>query len=438
MFGKKDSPGRHRGPVFFGMEAYSIIAVALIIASLGALINKRFIRVSSESIGLLLGGLVMAVALLIFEQFVPGTVDRILRPVADLDFSVIVLDLLLGFLIFAGAYSSDTRSLSRERMPILVFATIGILISTFAVGFLTKMTLDFVGIEVPLLHCLLFGALISPTDPVAVLAILKGTAVPKSLQADIAGESLLNDGVAVVVFTTIYFIAQSGAGGGAAGLGFSDIAMTFGREVLGGLVLGWIVGWLGIRAIKLAASSNIDVLITVALVMGGYAIAHYLEVSGPLAMVVSGLMISKVFDIAGSSKSEKEHLDVFWEALDSIFNAVLFSLLGLLLLSLSRNDYEGRYLLACLLVIPVVLLSRLISLAFTIPLTSLRKTMGTKKAFLLTWGGLRGGISVALALSLQEEMSKDIIVYLTYGVVVFSVVVQGLTIGKLVTKLGLK
>lgn len=420
------------------MEAYSIIALALVIASIGALINRRVFRVSADSIGLLLGGLLMAFGVLVFEQFVPGSVERVLRPVRDLDFSVIVLDFLLGFLVFAGAYSSNTKTLGRERVPILVFATIGIVISTFVVGLLTKMALSLIGIEISLLHCLLFGALISPTDPVAVLAILRKTSVPDSLQADIAGESLLNDGVAVVIFSTIFFLAQGEAGGAAGGTGIMDVVKIFLREVVGGVVLGGLAGWLGIRAIRLAESSNIDVLITVALVMGAYATAHYIEVSGPLAMVVAGLAISRAFDVAGSDKSEKEHLDIFWDALDAIFNAVLFCLLGLLLLSLSEVDFKPIYLLACVIVIPVVLVSRLVSLGFTIPLTSLRKNMGKEKACLLTWGGLRGGISVALALSLQDGMSREIIVFLTYGVVVFSVVVQGLTIGKLVKRLGLK
>ena len=420
------------------MEAYSIIALALVIASIGALINRRVFRVSADSIGLLLGGLLMAFGVLVFEQFVPGSVERVLRPVRDLDFSVIVLDFLLGFLVFAGAYSSNTKTLGRERVPILVFATIGIVISTFVVGLLTKMALSLIGIEISLLHCLLFGALISPTDPVAVLAILRKTSVPDSLQADIAGESLLNDGVAVVIFSTIFFLAQGEAGDAAGGTGIMDVVKIFLREVVGGVVLGGLAGWLGIRAIRLAESSNIDVLITVALVMGAYATAHYIEVSGPLAMVVAGLAISRAFDVAGSDKSEKEHLDIFWDALDAIFNAVLFCLLGLLLLSLSEVDFKPIYLLACVIVIPVVLVSRLVSLGFTIPLTSLRKNMGKEKACLLTWGGLRGGISVALALSLQDGMSREIIVFLTYGVVVFSVVVQGLTIGKLVKRLGLK
>ena len=420
------------------MEAYTIIAVALVIASIGALINKRFLGLSADSIGLLLGGLLMAFGVLAVEQFIPGSVDRVLSPVRNLNLSAIILDFLLGFLIFAGAYSSNTKTLVRERVPILVFATVGIVISTFVVGFLTKMVLTLLGIDVPLIHCLLFGALISPTDPVAVLSILRKTSVPDSLQADIAGESLLNDGVAVVVFSTIFLIAGGDVDGAKVDPGFTDVAILFLRDVVGGLILGWIAGWLGIKAIRLAASSNIDILITVALVMGAYSLAHFTEVSGPLAMVAAGLVISRAFDVHGEDKGEKQHLDIFWEALDAIFNAVLFSMLGLLLISLSEKKFEPVYLLACVAIIPVVLLGRLVSVSLTMPLTSLRKIKAKQKACLLTWGGLRGGISVALALSLQDGMSREIVVFLTYAVVVFSVVFQGLTIGKLVKWLDLK
>jgi CPA1 family monovalent cation:H+ antiporter len=300
------------------------------------------------------------------------------------------------------------------------------------VGGLIWLALYPLHIEVPFLHCLLFGALISPTDPIAVLAILKQAGVPKNLEADVAGESLLNDGVAVVVFLSIYHLAESGAGGH---FGPGDVAMLFVREVIGGTALGMLLGWFGYRALKSAMQPTLDILITLAVVMGGYALAGAFHFSGPLAMVAAGLVMSSALSKDMLNLEEQEHVDIFWESVDEILNAVLFVMVGLVLLNLAE-DYQAPFILAGLLAIPVVLVSRLISVGVSVSLTKLRCGTPGRTITLLTWGGLRGGISIALALSLHSDgMSRELIVYMTYIVVLFSVVFQGLTVGRLVRRL---
>ena len=327
--------------------------------------------------------------------------------------------------------------MARERWPIVLFATAGILISTFVVGGAMWGILSAIGLSIPFLHCLLFGALISPTDPIAVLAILKTTGVPRSLQADIAGESLLNDGVAVVVFLTLFQLAggMGAAHGPAAEFGVVQVLTLFGREVMGGIVLGAIGGWLANLALRIARNDAIDILITVATVMTVYAAAWKLHVSGPLALVVVGIMVALAINSDRTDPEERDHLETFWEAIDHLLNAVLFTLMGFVILSLV-DTFKPAYLLAGLLAIPVVLGARLVSLGITLPLTSLRCGNVKSTISLLTWGGLRGGISIALALSLQPDMSRELIVFVTYIVVVFSILVQALSIGKLVQKLG--
>ncbi len=297
--------------------------------------------------------------------------------------------------------------------------------------------LDAIGLGIPFLHCLLFGALISPTDPIPVLAILKTTGVPRSLQADIARESLLNDGVAVVVFLALFQLAGGMIGeyGHAGGFGVTEVLALFGREVIGGVIPGAIGGWLACLALRIAKNDAIDILITVATVMTVYAAAWKLHVSGPLALVVVGIMVALAMNNDRTDPEERDHLETFWEAIDHLLNAVLFTLMGFVLLSLVES-FELGYLLAGLIAIPVVLGARLVSLGITLPLTSLRCGNVKSTISILTWGGLRGGISIALALSLQPDMSRELIVFITYIVVVFSILVQALSIGKLVKKLG--
>lgn len=415
------------------MENFSVVAIILTIAALSSVFAVRVIKLP-ESIGLMITGLLASSVVLLFGLIFPSEVAGLIDRVDEFDFSTFVLDYALGFLMFAGAFCADTAAMKRERWPILTLATIGIVLSTLLVGGLTYGVVALLGIEgVPFVHCLLFGALISPTDPVAVLALLQGSSVPRSLQADIAGESMLNDGVAVVVFLSILqFATGEIAFEGAASL--LPIGELFLREVGGGLLLGLIVGALGSWLVNLTRSTSVDVIISLATVMGGYALAWKLEVSGPLAMVVAGFVFGRALRSPEADADDRAHLEMFWEAIDHLLNATLFTLMGLVLLGFSQQ-YEGIFLLAGLLAIPAVLLARLLSLAMQVPFTRLRFGSPRATIGILTWGGLRGGISIALALSISSDLSSNLILHMTYVVVIFSILGQGLTISALVRKL---
>lgn len=413
------------------MENFNLAAFILCISAVFSVFNAKVLR-WPESIGLMTTGLFASIFILIVGSIFPGSIDEICHRVASFDFSFFVLTVVLGFLIFAGALSSDSKAMAKDRWPIIVLSTVGIFLSTMLVGVLTFGMLQWIQLDIPFIHCLLFGALISPTDPIAVLAILKETAVPRSLQADIAGESLFNDGVAVVVFITLLQLAGAGHTMHASeGFNFSEVFLLFGREVLGGGLLGSLFGVIAVFLMRLVKVSSIDILVSVAAVVGCYSIANLLHVSGPLALVFMGLIVGKQMLAGKTSKAEKKHLSQFWEAIDHILNAILFSLMGFVLLGLS-NNFTSAYLLAGLIAIPIVLFSRVVSVALPLPFTKLQCGKPLKTISILSWGGLRGGISIALALSLATDMSRDLILYMTYSTVVFSVLVQGLTIGKLV------
>jgi CPA1 family monovalent cation:H+ antiporter len=415
------------------METFNLVATILGISAVFSILNSRILRLP-ETIGLMATGLMASVAVLLIGTIFPASIEGLCHRVATFDFSFFVLTIAIGFLIFAGALSSDASAMSRDRWPILIFATFGILLSTFLVGGMTFGVLLFLGIKIPFIHCLLFGALISPTDPIAVLAILKETAVPKSLQADIGGESLLNDGVAVVVFLTVLQLAGGGHGGeshATESIGFVHIVSLFGREVIGGALLGGVFGVVTIFLMRLIKVPSIDILLSLAAVMGCYSLASIIHVSGPLALVVTGLIVGTRIHGNTFSRTERVHLDHFWEAIDHIFNAVLFTLMGFVLLGLS-DSFELKFILAGVLAIPVVLLARVISVALPLPFTKLRHGNPRATIAVLSWGGLRGGISIALVLSLTPELSRNLLLHLTYVVVVFSILGQGLTIGPMV------
>ncbi len=416
------------------MNLYAIAAVILGISALASVFNTRVLRLP-DTIGLMATGLLASLALLTFGTVFPEIIRPLCHQVLEFDFSGFVLDFALGFLIFTGAFTADAEAMERDRWPILTFATVGILLSTFLVGGLTYGIVSILGLNVPFVHCLLFGALISPTDPIAVLAILKETAVPRSLQADIAGESLLNDGVAVVVFLTIMQLAGGGGHGDAeTHTSVLSVVTLFGREVLGGAVLGAAFAWLGVRLVRLARVPAVDVLLSLAMVMACYATAVILHVSGALALVVAGVIFGVALRGPKVSAHERQHLEFFWEAIDHILNAVLFTLMGLVLLGLSAS-FQWTYLIAGIMAVPAVLLARLLSVSLPLPLTKLRCGNVRTTIVLLTWGGLRGGISIALALSLDEPLSRDLILHMTYVVVAASILGQGLTISPLVKKL---
>jgi CPA1 family monovalent cation:H+ antiporter len=350
---------------------------------------------------------------------------------SQIDFKTVLLDIMLSFLLFAGALHTDFDQLRAQRWPIFTFSTLGILVSTFLVGAATFYALQLVGLDVPMIHCLLFGALISPTDPIAVLGILKKAGVPKKLETKIVGESLFNDGVGVVVFLTIYQFATPSE----EAITFLDVLELFGVEVIGGIVLGLTIGWIMYRLMKTIDDYDIEVIITLAAVMTGTVIAQKLHVSAPLAMVAAGLMVGND-KLRNSAMSESTiiYVDKFWELIDILLNTLLFVLLGMEILVLTFN-YD--YILAGLLSIPIVLICRYISLLLPIQFFKRKLDFVPKTNLIMTWGGLRGAISIALALGLTEDMNRDLFLVITYIVVVFSIIVQGLTVSRLVKKVSL-
>jgi len=351
--------------------------------------------------------------------------------ISKIDFKVVLLDIMLSFLLFAGALHTDLQKLKEQRWPVLVFATFGVLASTFLIGITTYYILPLIGLEVKFIYCLLFGALISPTDPIAVLGILKKAGAPKKLEIKIVGESLFNDGVGVVIFLTIFGLA-SGSG---ESFSFNEVMTLFVVEVFGGLLLGGFLGWITYRLMRKIDDYNIEVIITLAAVMAGTVASTYLHVSGPLAMVVAGLIVggNKTRETA-MSKTTEEYVDKFWELIDILLNMILFVLIGMELLVL---DLKSSYVIAGLLIIPVALICRYVSLLAPVNLFKKKLDFVPNTTLIMTWGGLRGAISIALALGLTESMERDLFLVVTYIIVIFSILVQGLTVEKLIKKLKL-
>jgi CPA1 family monovalent cation:H+ antiporter len=405
------------------MRQFDIVAVLLVLAAGLGYVNHRLLKLPA-TVGLMAMTLTISLVVVAVGFVFPAVEQRAAGFVREIDFNQAVLQGMLGFLLFAGALHINLDDLAREKTVIAVLATVGVLLSTAIVGGLAWCLLALLGMQINLMHCLLFGALIAPTDPVAVLALLKQVGAPKPLEVTIAGESLFNDGVGVVVFLGLLGIVTSGGG-----VNFGHLAGLFLREAVGGVVFGLVIGYMAYRLLKTVDNYQVEILISLALVAGGYALAQALHLSGPITMVVTGLLIGNHGRSFAMSATTVEHLDSFWELIDEVLNAVLFVLLGLEVLAV---DFTGGDLAAGLLAIPVVLLARLLSVALPVWLLSIRRPMEGSAVRVLTWGGLRGAISVALALSLPREMAeRDLILVMTYVVVVFSILVQGLTIGPL-------
>ncbi len=411
------------------MEFFGILSLLTILAAAFGFINTRYIKLP-HTIGMMLIACIFSGLVFVAGSLSTNIHDTVNEFVSKIDFRTILLDVMLSFLLFAGALHTNFEKLREYKWPILSFATFGVLISTFLVGGLTYGLLQLFDQEVKFIYCLLFGALISPTDPIAVLGILKKAKVPKNLEIKIVGESLLNDGVGVVVFLTIFNIASSGSG---EGNHEQSVLMLFLMEVIGGLSLGLVAGWVTWRLMKLIDNWEVEVMITLALVMGVHWIAEYFHFSGPLAVVAAGLLVGTE-QVRNSSMSEEteSYIDKFWELVDTYLNAILFVLIGLEILIL---PFKGNYILMGLIAVPIVLFSRFISLSPLVSIFGRYLEFVPKTATIMTWGGLRGGISIALALSLTAEMEKDLFLIITYVVVVFSIIIQGLTINKLVSAL---
>ncbi|GAA3992018.1 sodium:proton antiporter [Hymenobacter antarcticus] len=411
------------------MELYNTLALLIAIAAVFGYLNHRFLKLPG-TIGLMV--LALASSLLAIGLGKLG-VDWVLTAsqlVRSIDFHTVLMQVMLSFLLFAGSLHVDVRALGKEGTAVGAMATAGTLLSTALVGTAFYYLLPLFGRPTDFIYCLLFGSLISPTDPIAVLGILKAARIDKRLEIRIVGESLFNDGIAVVVFVSLFQIAQFGAEQATPAV----IGKLFLQEAGGGIVLGAVLGYTTFWALRTIDSYQVEVMITLALVMGGTALASRLHTSGPLAIVVAGLIVGDKGRELGMSDVTREYLDKFWEVLDEILNAVLFVLIGLEMLVL---DISRTTLVVGGVAIVVVLVARWASVGLPLLLLKRFYPFDRQTLRVLTWGGLRGGISVALALSLPDSMPRDLIVGITYVVVIFSIIVQGLSIGPLVKKLGL-
>ncbi len=407
------------------MDFFHLLSVLIVLSAGFAYINFRFFKLPS-SIGLMIISLLFSISMIAGGTFFLPFKNMVSAHLSSINFSELLLEVLLSFMLFAGAIHLKYKDLISESLSIILFATISVVISTVIIGYSSYFLLGIFGIKVQLIHAMLFGSLLSPTDPIAVLSIIKKSGISKSLETKIAGESLFNDGVAVVIFITILQLAKPEAN-----LDIQNVTIFFLTEAFGGLLLGIIIGYLGYKLVASIDNYQVEVLITLAIVMGGYTLAHFIHVSGPLAMVAAGLITGNHGKSLGMSELTKEYIDKFWELIDEILNALLFVLIGLELILVQTNS---MVLIVAFLLIFVVLIARFISILIPSIIIRLKEKVSYGTIKILTWGGLRGGISIALALSIPPSFQKDIWTTLTYVIVCFSIIVQGLTIGALSKK----
>lgn len=410
------------------LQSFSII---FSIAAFFSFINYKWLKLPA-TIGLMAMSLVTVLVIWLSRSIFPEFYLFFCDIVTNSDFKTLLFDGILSFLLFAGALHVNIDELAKEKWSVLLFATLGVLISTGIVGGLTYYVAQWIGVEFSFLNALLFGALISPTDPIAVLAILKKTKIAKNLQTKIEGESLFNDGIGVVVFSGILLLSGAGISPEESSVGV-EIGKLFLEEAVGGIVYGAVLGFLGYTCIKsIDENPQLAVMISLAIAMGGYSIASLLHVSGPLAMVVSGIIIGNKINIASNKGTTRKLLNDIWEILDDVLNGVLFVLIGL---SIHLLKFEMDYLFLGVLTIGIVLIARFLSVLLPYSLLKHAEKTPLKTVAILTWGGLRGGISIAMALSLTDNPASEVILYITYAVVLFSILAQGMSIGALVKKI---
>jgi CPA1 family monovalent cation:H+ antiporter len=410
--------------VCLSMIFFDIIAILITIAAAFSYLNERYIGLP-RTIGLMAMSLVFSLVLMILGKMGYFSLSDYAAAMLDrLDFHDTLMHGMLGFLLFAGALHVNFDDLLQEKSIIFLLATAGVVVSTIVVGCLVWATLQIFGMELRLLYCFLFGALISPTDPIAVLGIMNKVGAPKSLETMITGESLFNDGIGVVVFLGLLSLVQIGHAAE-----FIGIAELFLVEAVGGVAYGALLGYVTYLLLKRVDNYQVEVLMTLAAVMGGYRLAEILHVSAPLAIVVAGLLVGNHGRHFGMSELTRKNLDTFWELVDEVLNAVLFVLIGLEFLIL---PHKVLYLAAGFSIIPLVLLARFVSVGSAIRFLRQFKRIDTGTIRILTWGGLRGGISVALALSLPGGPERNILITITYIIMAFSILVQGLTVGRLI------
>ena len=418
-----------------------IPAILLILATIFGAINYKFVKLP-HTIGLMIVALVASLSLIALDLTFPSLGMSILvnKFLGNIDFNVTLMQGMLSFLLFAGALHVDLDQLLENKWTILAFASIGVLVSSFVIGGGFWLISGAVGLSLPFLVCLLLGVMVSPTDPVAVLGVLKTLQVPSPLKAKIAGESLFNDGVAVVLFSVLVSLVFGN--GGEEGLETSfqltSVIWLLTKEALGGLFLGLISGFIAFWLLRQIDDYVLEVLITLALVTGAYSIALHLHLSGPIAMVIAGLLIGNQGTSLAMSETTRMHVETFWELVDEILNSVLFLLIGLkIVFLLQHSSYEIAYPLLIGLFIAITLLSlfaRFLAIALPVQIKSLNSEVNPGTVPILTWAGIRGGVSVALALSLPSSSESELLLFVTYLVVLFSVAIQGLTIENVIKR----
>jgi CPA1 family monovalent cation:H+ antiporter len=407
------------------MKLFDVIAILVTLTALLNYFNHRYVRLH-PSVGVMLIALLLSLALIGLGALGLGVRSAAMEFLQHVHFGDALLTWMLGFLLFGGALTVDINELRRQWGVITMLATVGTVASMFIVAGLARVGLNLIGFPLPWIWCLLFGALISPTDPVAVVAVTRQAGAGKAIDTVVSAESLFNDGVAVVLFLTILQTMNS-PGLVTAG----SVARMLAQEVAGGAVLGFCTGIVVYRMLKRTRDFQVEVLLTLALVMGTYALAAALGMSAPIAVVVAGLLIGNRGRNFRMSEQVNIDLERFWELVEGMLNAVLFVLMGVELLVM---PYTPRHFLAAMIAIPIVLLARLASVTAIVGVIPSRPRIGWPTAAILVWGGLRGGLAVAMALSLPQGSQRDLIVAVTYGVVCFSILIQGLTIRSLVQR----
>lgn len=410
------------------MTIFNIATLLIVLTAAFGYTNVRFLKLP-DTIGLMIVSMLFSLTVIVGHLIDPVNFDALWQLVNEIDYTTLVLDIMLSFLLFAGALHTDTNLIKSAWSSIALFSLLGVVLSTILVGGLLYWALRLIGLPTDFLHCLLFGALISPTDPIAVLGILAKANVPKPTEIKIVGESLFNDGVGVVIFLTLLEVARQGTESVSAG----SVVWLFLKEAGGGLLLGLLVGYALYLILRTIDHYQTEIIITIAAVMGGYWLASQLHVSGPLAVVVAGLFISDQNRSTAMSTVTQEYVEKFWEIIDILLNALLFVLIGSRLVILS---FEWSFVLAGLASILIMLLARYGSIR--LPLLLVRRWIPSdrQEPLMLTWGGLRGGISIALALSIPETIAaKDLLVFITYTCVFFSIVVQGLSLERFAKRL---
>ncbi len=409
------------------MDLIHIFTGVLVLSAAFSYLNERFFKFPS-TIGLMILSLCLSIVIQVIGVFSSATLASAEALVNSVDFSDVLLDFMLSFLLFAGALHVDWSKLHQSRGPIITFATVGVVLSTFIIGTVLYYLVPMFTFDVAYIHCLLFGALISPTDPIAVMGILKKAKVPESTEIKIVGESLFNDGIGVVVFITLLRITQKGL----EHITVSEIGILFLEEIVGGIGFGLVLGYIGFRLMKSIDHYQTEVMMTMAMVIGGYLAANALHFSGPLAMVTSGILIGNHGKQKAMSDITMDYVFKFWEMIDVILNAALFVLIGLELLIVPFN---WEFLWIGLIAIPMVLIARYGSLAALSFGLGYNKQFEPKTLSIMTWGGLRGGISIALALSIPAVLDNHLFLLVTYVIVCFSIIIQGLTLEPIIKRL---